>query len=99
MIVSFVDAGTEDIYNGRNTRGAGRACPLQIHVTARKRLDTLQAATSLDDVASNPGANLEELKRARKGQHSVRINRKYRVCFRWTSDGPADVEIVDYHDE
>ncbi len=57
----------------------------------------LDAATDLGDLRSPPGNRLETLKGYRKGQHSIRINDQWRVCFRWTKDGPEDVEITDYH--
>jgi len=57
----------------------------------------LQAAAELDDLKSPLGNRLEALSGDRKGQHSIRINWQWRVCFRWTADGPEDVEIVDYH--
>ena len=57
----------------------------------------LDAATSLEDLRSPPGNRLEKLSGDRVGQHSVRINDQWRVCFRWTDAGPEDVEIVDYH--
>ena len=57
----------------------------------------LNAVTALGDLRSPPGNRLEALKGDRRGQHSIRINDQYRLCFRWTDQGPADVEIVDYH--
>lgn len=57
----------------------------------------LDAAIALDDLRSPPGNHLEALVGDRKGQHSIRINRQFRICFRWTDDGPEDVEVVDYH--
>ena len=57
----------------------------------------LDAATTLQDLASPPNNRLEALKGDRKGQHSIRINDQYRLCFRWTKNGPEDVELVDYH--
>lgn len=57
----------------------------------------LDVATALTDLASPPGNRLEALAGDRRGQHSIRINDQFRVCFRWTPDGPTDVEIVDYH--
>ena len=59
-------------------------------------MDRLNAAVSLGSL-SLPGLRLEKLKGDRKGQHSIRINDRYRICFRWTDAGPADIEIVDYH--
>jgi proteic killer suppression protein len=64
---------------------------------ARRKLGMLNAAPSLDALRIPPANRLEALKRDRKGQHSIRINDQWRICFRWTSSGPQDVEIVDYH--
>jgi len=68
-----------------------------IESVARRKLDQLDAATQLRDMAAPPGNRLEALQGNRKGQHSIRINDQWRVCFVWTDDGPKDVEIVDYH--
>jgi toxin HigB-1 len=70
--------------------------PVELHDKAARKLDQLSAAVSLRSL-SLPGLRLEVLKGDRQGQHSIRINNQYRVCFQWTSDGPEDVEIVDYH--
>lgn len=64
---------------------------------ARRKLAMLDAAAALRDLATPPGNRLEALKDDRAGQHSIRINSQFRVCFVWTDDGPKDVEIVDYH--
>jgi toxin HigB-1 len=64
---------------------------------ARRKLRYLNAAEDLGDLASPPGNRLETLARDRKGQHSIRINGQFRICFVWTAEGPAEVEIVDYH--
>jgi toxin HigB-1 len=64
---------------------------------ARRKLRYLNAADDLSDLRSPPGNRLEALAGDRKGQHSIRINDQFRVCFVWTAEGPADVEIVDYH--
>jgi proteic killer suppression protein len=64
---------------------------------ALRKLDQLNAAAGLTDIAVPPGNRLELLKGSRKGQHSIRINDQWRICFRWESDGVYDVEIVDYH--
>jgi toxin HigB-1 len=66
-------------------------------MTARRRLELLDSVTLLDELKIPPGNRLEALVGDRKGQHSIRINEKYRICFKWTTDGPIDVEIVDYH--
>ena len=97
MILSFADAGTEDVFHGRSTRAARHACPSTAWNVARRKLDQLNAAVSLKGLRVPPGNRLEALKGDRRGQYSVRINDQYRVCFRWTAAGPADVEIVDYH--
>lgn len=68
-----------------------------IEAVARRRLDALHVATVLRDLAALPGNRLEALKRDRVGQHSIRINDQYRVCFRWHEGHAYDVEIVDYH--
>lgn len=97
MIGSFADQGTADLFNGLNTVAARRVCPQQLVAVARRKLDHLDSAISLDDLRIPPGNQLEPLKGNRLGQHSIRINERYRVCFVWTEDGPVDVEVVDYH--
>jgi proteic killer suppression protein len=64
---------------------------------AQRKLDMLHVARDLNDLRSPPGNRLELLTGNRQGQHSIRINDQWRICFRWTKEGPADVEIVDYH--
>jgi len=68
-----------------------------IAAVATRKLTQLEAAATLDFLRSPPGNRLEPLKGRRKGQHSIRVNDQWRICFRWTADGPEDVEIVDYH--
>ena len=97
MILGFADRGTEDVYNGKNTPRARRICPQQLWDTAYRKLDQLDAATDLNDMAIPPGNRLKKLRGDRVGQHSIRINEQYRVCFLWTKAGPDNVEIVDYH--
>ncbi len=97
MIQSFRNPGTEDIYHGRDTRAARRACPASLARLAARKLDQLEAAEVLGDLRIPPGNRLEALRGDRRGQHSIRINEQYRICFRWTDAGPSDVEIVDYH--
>jgi proteic killer suppression protein len=97
MIVSFHDRGTEDIFNGVDSKAARRTCPSSIWAVARRKLNQINQAATLNDLRVPPGNHLEELKRDRQGQHSIRINDQYRVCFRWTEHGAADVEITDYH--
>ena len=96
MIVSFKNRGTEDIYDGKDSKAARRTLPRELHRRAAGVLDQLNAAVSLKSL-SLPGLALEKLKGDRKGQHSLRINDQYRVCFRWTDAGAEAVELVDYH--
>ncbi|MBD2432543.1 MULTISPECIES: type II toxin-antitoxin system RelE/ParE family toxin [Fischerella] len=97
MILSFKDKGTEDIFDGNNSKDARKKCPSNVWEVARRKLDQLNAAFSLDDIKVPPGNRLEALKGDRKGYYSIRINDQYRVCFAWTPEGPSEVEIVDYH--
>lgn len=97
MLLSFSDRATEDIYNGDDTKKARRACPPQLWKGARRKLDMIRRAKVLSDLARPPKNRLEALRGNREGQHSIRINDQYRICFRWTDEGADDVEIVDYH--
>lgn len=97
MIHGFAGRGTEDIFNRRGSRQARRTCPQPVWDVARRKLDMLNAAVSLASLRLPSGNALEPLKGDRQGQHSVRINEQYRLCFVWTANGPTDVEIVDYH--
>ena len=92
MIRSFLCADTDAIYNSHAVRRFKN-----IERVARRKLLQLHAATSLQDLRIPPGNQLEALKGDRKDQYSIRINDQWRVCFKWKSDGPHDVEIVDYH--
>lgn len=93
MIRNFADRTTERFF----TTGDCPARWRSFQEAAERKLDMLDAATALRDLLSPPGNRLEWLKGGRKGQQSIRINQQWRICFRWTPDGPADVEIVDYH--
>ena len=97
MIRSFANTGTEDLFNGIDSRAARQVCPSQLWSIARRKLDQLAGMVSLSGLLLPPGNHLEALKGDRRGQHSIRLNRKFRICFVWTSNGPRDVEIVDYH--
>ena len=97
MIQSFADRGTADIFNGRNTRAALKCCPRELWAVARRKLDQLDSAEDLGDLRIPPGNRLEALVGNRSGQYSIRINVRYRICFRWADQGPVDVKIVDYH--
>ena len=97
MIRSFRNQGTEDIFNGQNSKAARRLCPQNVWSIAARKLEQLDSAETLDDLRVPPGNRLEALARDRVGQHSIRINQQYRVCFVWTLSGPDEVEITDYH--
>jgi proteic killer suppression protein len=97
MIQSFNDEGTSDIFHRINSKRAAKSCPPDLWKVARRKLDQLNQAEILGDLKAPPRNLLEALKGDRKGQHSIRINDQFRVCFRWTTAGPEDVEIVDYH--
>jgi proteic killer suppression protein len=97
VIRSFADQATEDLFNGRNTSFARRACPVQLWKILRRKLDQLDSVVLLSELRIPPGNNLEALHGTRKGQYSIRVNERYRICFRWLQDGPDEVEVVDYH--
>lgn len=100
MILSFADDATEDLFNGTGSKKARRRLPEALHRAAARKLDMLNAAEALTDLAppkATPATRLEALQGDREGQHSVRINDQYRVCFVWTPRGPERVEVVDYH--
>jgi proteic killer suppression protein len=97
VIKSFYDKGAEDIFNRKKTKEARQVCPENIWRVAQRKLDQLNAVISLNSLRIPPGNEFEALKRERHGQHSIRINRQYRVCFVWTDEGPERVEITDYH--
>jgi len=92
MIVSFKDADTERLAGGQRVKRF-----VKIESVARRKLRQLEIAGRLEDLRIPPGNRLEALKGSRTGQHSIRVNDQYRVCFRWTEAGAEDVEIVDYH--
>jgi proteic killer suppression protein len=97
MIQSFRDAGTEDIFNGENTPAARRTCPQSLWRVAARKLDQLDSVATFDELRVPPGNRLEALSGNPQGEHSIRINQQYRICFIWTDTGPSAVEIVDYH--
>ena len=93
MIKGFANAVAEDIYNGvRN-----RKLPARLQRIAMRKLRYLANAADLNDLRVPPGNRLEKLSGDRKGQHSIRINDQYRICFCWRSGNAFDVAIVDYH--
>ncbi len=97
MIKTFKDKATEDIYNGKATKVAMRACPKKIWKIATRKLDQLDSVLSFGELRVPPGNMLETLSGQRKGQFSIRINDQFRICFKWSETDPEDVEITDYH--
>jgi proteic killer suppression protein len=94
MIRGFADSETELIWSGRRSR----KLPPDIQATALRKLRLINQARVLADLRVPPGNRLELLRGDRAGQHSIRINEQWRICFVWHEGGPGDVEIVDYHD-
>jgi proteic killer suppression protein len=91
-IKSFKCKDTEALFSGKRVRRW-----VNVERTALRKLEQLDWSSVLEDLRIPPGNQLESLKGDRKGQHSIRINDQWRVCFKWTSEGAIDVEIVDYH--
>ncbi len=92
MIKSFRSADTRALFETGKSKRLG-----SISKVATRKLTQLEAAATLDFLRSPPGNHLEALRGDRQGQHSIRINDQWRICFRWTATGPEDVEIADYH--
>ncbi len=93
MIRSFKDKITEAVFDGIRPKGF----PANLFTVTRRKLNLIHFATDLTDLRNPPANYLEALTRDRKGQHSIRVNDQFRICFRWTDAGPEDVEFVDYH--
>jgi proteic killer suppression protein len=93
MILSFRDEATESVWKGEFTR----SLPNQIQAVARRKLRMLNNARALDDLRVPPNNRLEKLSGDRAGQHSIRINDQWRVCFAWNDGNAERVEICDYH--
>ena len=94
MIRSFTDKEAEKVFN----RERSRRLPDALQRPALRKPRMLHRAVSLNDLRVPPGNHLEKLKGSRLGQHSIRINERWRICFRWQDDDAFDVEIVDYHE-
>ena len=97
MIRSFKNQGTEDIFDGKNSKAARKLCPRDLWRIAARKLEQVDSVKDLDDLKVPPGNRLEALYGNRDGQHSIRINDQYRVCFEWGTGNADNVEIVDYH--
>ena len=97
MIRTFANRGTQDVFDGKNTKQGRKVCPKELGKVAARKLDQLDSAVVLEDLRVPPGNRLEALTGNRKGQHSIRINDQFRICFEWTDTGPTNVEITDYH--
>lgn len=96
--MTFADAGTEDIFDGTDSKAARKTLPTTLVRVAQRKLTQIDTARSLDDLRSPPGNMLKALAADRHGQHCVRINDQYRICFIWSDERGADnVEITDYH--
>jgi len=99
VIQSFRNDASEDLFNGRNTKVARKACPESLWKVLTRKLDALDSAERMEDLRIPPGNRLEQLSGKRAGQYSIRVNEQYRICFTWAEGGPENVEVTDYHDE
>ncbi|RKZ52154.1 MAG: plasmid maintenance system killer protein [Candidatus Parabeggiatoa sp. nov. 3] len=97
MIIDFFDKGTEDVYNGIDSKEARKTLPVKLKRIALRKFYFLDNAINIEDLRKPPSNHLELLQGDRQGQYSIRINNRYRICFVWTEQGPTRVEIVDYH--
>ncbi len=97
MIVSFKNQATEDIFNGKNTKGARKLCSQSLWRVATRKLDQLDSVLKIEELKVPSGNRLESLSGNRKGEFSIGINQQYRICFKWSESGPSEVEITDYH--
>ena len=85
------------MFDGRDTRAARAVCPQSIWPVARRKLDQINRVRDLRHLGVPPGNRLERLHGQREGQHSIRINQQYRICFRWEEGHAFEVEVTDYH--
>lgn len=97
VIRSFRGQGTTDIYDGLDSKSARKTCPRDLWPIARRKLDQIHRVRDLNELSVPPGNRLERLSGNRGGQHSVRINDQYRICFLWEVGFADGVEITDYH--
>ena len=97
MIQSFRNKGTEDLYDGKNSKPARNTCPRDLWKTAQRKLDQIDSAPVLNDLRVPSGNRLESLSGNREGQYSLRINSQYRICFVWLDGNAHQLEVTDYH--
>jgi proteic killer suppression protein len=97
VIQSFKGRGTEDVFDGLDTSAARKVCSSTLWQIARRKLDQINRVRDVRELAVPPGNRLERLRRDRSGQHSIRINDQYRICFEWENGHAHEVEITDYH--
>jgi proteic killer suppression protein len=97
MIAIFADGASEDLFSGVASRRAQRACPQPLWPVARRKLDQLNRVRSLGELRVSSDNRLGRLAGGRAGQHGVRINEQFRICFRWEDGHAYDVEVTDYH--
>ncbi|MGH7727834.1 MAG: type II toxin-antitoxin system RelE/ParE family toxin [Vulcanimicrobiaceae bacterium] len=95
--MKFADRGAQDIYDGLDSERARKSLPVNLHGKAQNKLSIMAFSESPEDLRAPPSNRLEKLRGDRRGQYSIRINDRYRICFRWVHDEAVDVEIVDYH--
>jgi len=97
MIQSFKDKGTEDVFDGTDSRGARKRCPQSLWAVARRKLDQINRVREVGELSIPPGNRLECMRGDRKNQYSIRINQQFRICFQWEEGHAFEVEITDYH--
>jgi toxin HigB-1 len=97
VIRSFRNRSTEDVFDGADTPSARKVCPRPLWPIARRKLDQLNRVRDLRELSIPPGNRLELLRGDRRGQHSIRINDQFRLCFVWEAGDAFEVEIADYH--
>jgi len=97
MIKSFRGQGTEHLFDGINSGQARSCCPRSLWTIAQRKLDQINRVLEIGELSIPPGNRLERLRGDREGQYSIRINQKFRICFKWEDEDAYEVEIVDYH--
>ncbi len=97
MIKTFRDLGTEDVFDGTDSRVARKCCPRPLLAIARRKLDQLNRVREVHELRVPPGNRLGRLRGRRRGRYSIRINQQFRICFKWEDGDAYEVEIADYH--